>query len=54
VADLGYSHRRRNSLLRVARGLADLDFAKEMGSAHFTRARQLVVDPISELGRLFA
>lgn len=54
VADLGYSHRRRNSLLRVARGLADLDFAKEAGSVHFTQARQLVVDPISELGRLFA
>ncbi len=54
VADLNLNHRRLRSLLRVARGLADLDHSKNIQSKHFQGALHYVVDPVQELAQLFA
>ncbi|MGE0528336.1 MAG: ATP-binding protein [Bdellovibrionales bacterium] len=48
------SYRRRRSLLRVARGLADHGECEKVKPEHFARAFALVVEPMQELAQLFA
>ncbi len=50
---MGMNHRRRQSLLRVARGLADLRKLERIGSPEWHRADELVCKPIVQLGQLF-
>ena len=54
VEALGLSFRRKTSLLRVARGLADQEGSVSVTSAHFNSAMSLVVSPIRALDQLFA
>ena len=54
IDKLEFSHRRRRSLLRVARGLADLEESKKTLDSHFEEAYQLVISPMDSLKRLFA
>jgi predicted ATPase with chaperone activity len=51
---LDLSHRRRQSLLRVARGLADLEGSARVTFRHFDRAADLVITPMVSLSQLFA
>lgn len=54
VYDLELSFRRKRSLLRVARGLADREECADIQPEHFHQAHALVVDPIEALRDLFA
>lgn len=53
-AELGIGHRRRKSILKVARGLADLDGSKEIRGVHRMDAFNLVVTPMLKLREVFA
>lgn len=48
------SHRRRQSLLRVARGLADLEESIEIKPGHFNIAYDLVSQPMEKMREVFA
>lgn len=54
VTHLEQSHRRRNSLLRVARGLADFAESSRIQDEHFFAAYKKVVEPMDTLRQLFA
>lgn len=54
IDSLTLNFRRRRSLLRVARGIADLEESKTVESTHFSQAIKLVADSITELNQLFA
>lgn len=54
VSDLELSYRRQRSLLRVARGLADLDFSEDIRAHHIGQANELVVKPMQEFDQFFA
>ncbi|MBX3023255.1 MAG: ATP-binding protein [Bdellovibrionales bacterium] len=54
LGDLELSHRRTRSLLRVARGLADLEGSVRVLDSHLQRASKLVITPMETLKRLFA
>lgn len=54
VDEMPLNHRRRASLLRVARGLADMRGSRAVKSEHLTDAVELVVKPIAQLDELFA
>jgi magnesium chelatase family protein len=49
----GYSHRRRQSMLRVARGLADMENSVKVTGRHFFEARQWVLKPLEDLALMF-
>jgi magnesium chelatase family protein len=51
---LPVSHRRKQSMLRVARGLADLALSERPRPSHFERAEVLTMNPMDRLARLFA
>ena len=51
--DLGLSHRRGRSLLRLARAFADLDRSLSISLAHWQRASKLCIGPMTDLARLF-
>lgn len=52
--ELGLSHRRRRSLLRVARAFADFDESAEIRSEHFHRASRWTTLAMTSLAQLFA
>lgn len=52
--DLGLSHRRRRSMLRVARAFADFDESHEIRSDHFHKAANLSTLAMTSLAQLFA
>lgn len=52
--ELEHSYRRKRSLLRVARGLADLEESVEITPFHVMEAGKMVVDPISKFSQFFA
>jgi len=54
VDSLNLTFRRQNSMLRVARGLADMEGSAVVSSKHFHQASKLVIYPIEELNRMFA
>jgi magnesium chelatase family protein len=54
VKILGLTFRRQNSLLRVARGLADLDQSLQVQPRHFSEAAAFVTNTIEDLNRVFA
>ena len=54
VGDMELSHRRRNSLLRVARGLADRERSVKIRDEHFNEAQKLVDTPMANIQQLFA
>jgi magnesium chelatase family protein len=51
--DLGLGHRRRKSIMRVARGLADMQESKRVLDSHVQQASDLVLSPMDSLRRLF-
>lgn len=53
VGDLELSHRRRRALLRVARGLADIDHSVTIQGQHLMLAYKKVIDPMEALRQLF-
>lgn len=53
LGDLELSHRRRRSVLRVARALADEEASAHTQDRHFHAAYDLVVSPMDMLKRLF-
>lgn len=53
VNELGVSHRRRKSLLKVARGLADLDESEYVQGRHRMDAFDLVVTPMLKIREMF-
>ncbi len=54
VVQLELSHRRRNSLLRVARGLADHARSVEIRDEHYRAAFDLAEKPMAHIQQLFA
>lgn len=54
VDTLHLTFRRQNSLLRVARAIADLEEAPVVESRHFQEASKLVLHPIDDLESMFA
>lgn len=54
LGDLELSHRRAQSLLKVARGLADLDGSVRILDHHFQSASNIVITPMEDLKKLFA
>ncbi len=54
VDDLEVSHRRRNALMRVARGLADFESSCEVKSHHYHEAFLRVEAPMNAIRQLFA
>jgi magnesium chelatase family protein len=54
LRDLGHSHRRSQSLLRVARALADLRESPAIESTDFQQAYERVVVPMEALRQYFA
>lgn len=53
VNELGVSHRRRKSILKVARGLADLDGSEYVQGPHRMDAFDLVVTPMLKIREMF-
>jgi magnesium chelatase family protein len=51
---LDLSHRRRQSLLKVARGLADLDGETKIHEHHYSTAAGLVLAPATQVASIFA
>jgi len=51
---LEVSHRRRNSMVKVARGLADLESMPDVLPHHFMEAYAMVVSPMQRLREVFA
>lgn len=54
TGEVGLSHRRRKSIWKVARGLADLEASEKVTSKHVTDAFDLVVTPMLKLREVFA
>lgn len=54
LGQMELSHRRSRSLLRVARGLADMDSSVRIKEAHLLTASELVINPMETMKRLFA
>lgn len=52
--ELGLSHRRRKSIAKVARGLADMEESVNVQPQHFQQAFDLVVTPMLKLREVFA
>ena len=53
VNELGVSHRRRRSILKVARGLADLEESEYVMGTHRMDAFELVVTPMLKIREVF-
>ena len=51
---LGPSHRRSTAVLRVARGLADLEESQSVEPEHYARAYDKVMLPMDRIAQLFA
>ena len=54
VVDLELSYRRRNSVLRVARGLADKVGSYQILNEHYQIAFEMAEKPMADIGQVFA
>lgn len=54
MQELQLGHRRRNAVLRLARGFADLDESLRIQQHHFEKALKRAVDPMEDLRQILA
>lgn len=54
LSSLGLTFRQQNSMLRVARGLADMDQSPKVEPRHLLKAQNLVLRPVQQLNTIFA